>query len=298
MRARRKRPWPILSKFQTGDKGLPVSDILDEICAEKRREVLSRAGTIQASVLADAARAAPPVRGFRAALTTRIEAGHYGLIAEIKKASPSAGLIREDFDPSALALAYEAGGATCLSVLTDTPYFQGRDEYLGAAKAACSLPVLRKDFMIDPYQVTEARAIGADCILLIMAVLDDALAREMADTARAFDLDVLVEIHDEAELERAAALETGLIGINNRDLRTLKTDLAVTERLAPLAPAGTILVSESGIRTAGDLDRMAAASSAGPRCFLVGESLMREADVTAATRALLATRQAPLSQGA
>ncbi|MBT3793226.1 MAG: indole-3-glycerol phosphate synthase TrpC [Rhodospirillales bacterium] len=267
-----------------------MSDILAKICEEKRREVSSRAGTIQASVLADAAKAAPPVRGFKNALAERANAGKYGLIAEIKKASPSAGLIREDFDPATLAKAYEDGGATCLSVLTDTPYFQGRDDYLIAARNACSLPVLRKDFMIDPYQVTEARAIGADCILLIMAVLDDGLAREMADAAASFDMDVLVEVHDEAELERAALLGTGLIGINNRNLRTLKTDIAVTEQLAPLAPKDAILVSESGIRTADDLSRMAAACAGGPRCFLVGESLMRQVDVTQATRELLSQK--------
>jgi indole-3-glycerol phosphate synthase len=264
-----------------------VADKLTEICARTRDDVSARKAArplvdVEAAAR-DAANGAP--RGFRKALAARIAAGGLGLIAEIKKASPSAGLIREDFDPPALARAYQAGGAACLSVLTDFPYFQGRDEYLTAARAAVDLPVLRKDFMVDPYQIPESRAIGADCVLLILAVLDDGSARELAAAAQDWGMDVLVEVHDEAELARAARLDTGLIGINNRNLKTLKTDLAVTERLAPLAPKDAVLVCESGIGNAADITRMA---GAGPRCFLVGESLMRAPDVAQAARALLA----------
>ena len=261
-----------------------MSDKLQEICAIKRDHVAECKAALPPGTVEDAARGQEPTRGFRAALASKIAQGGLGLIAEVKKASPSAGLIREDFDPPALARAYEAGGATCLSVLTDGPYFQGRDEYLTQARAATKLPALRKDFMVDAYQIPESRAIGADCVLLILAVLDDALARELAAAAADYGMDVLVEVHDEAELERAARLGTGLIGINNRDLKTLKTDLAATERLAPLAPKDTILVSESGINGPSDVIRMAAA---GPRCFLVGESLMREKDVAAAAKALV-----------
>lgn len=261
-----------------------MSDKLAEIAARTREEVARRKTARPLGEIEKAAEDAPAVRWFRAALTTKQAQGSYGLIAEIKKASPSAGLIRADFDAAALAKAYEAGGAACLSVLTDEPYFQGRDEYLVAAREACALPVLRKDFMVDPWQIPESRALGADCVLIIMAVSDDGLARELADAARAWGMDALVEVHDEAEMERAAKLETGFIGINNRNLKTLETDLAVTEQLAPLAPSGAVLVCESGIRDADDVARMAAA---GARSFLVGESLMRQTDVTAAVKALI-----------
>jgi indole-3-glycerol phosphate synthase len=261
-----------------------VPDVLAEICAIKREHVARRkAERSEASLRARLAEA-PPVRPFAAALESRARSGRYGLIAEIKKASPSRGLIRADFAPAALAEAYQAGGATCLSVLTDTPYFQGGDDDLRAARAACSLPVLRKDFILDPYQVVESRALGADCILLIMAALDDDMARALAAAATELRLDVLVEVHNRAELDRALRLDTKLIGINNRDLKTLKVDLHTTEQLASLVPPGRIIVGESGITEPADLDRLAAC---GARCFLVGESLMRAGDVAAATRRLL-----------
>jgi molybdenum cofactor biosynthesis protein MoaC len=260
-----------------------MSDILARICADKRAEVARRKAEVSETALRADLAAAPPIRGFAAALRRRIAAGGHGLIAEIKKASPSAGLIRADFDPAALARAYQAGGAACLSVLTDAPYFQGSDADLRAARAAVQLPVLRKDFILDPYQVLESRVIGADCVLLIMAALSDALARELAAAAAELGLDVLAEIHDAGELDRALRLNA-LIGINNRNLKTLSVALETTEQLAPRVPADRIIVAESGIRGADDLARLAAA---GAGCFLVGETLMRQPDVAAATRALL-----------
>ncbi|MFP6731848.1 MAG: indole-3-glycerol phosphate synthase TrpC [Alphaproteobacteria bacterium] len=261
-----------------------MSDILAQICADKRIEVDRRkAACPQDQIERDAAQAPPP-RGFAAALTASVEGGGLALIAELKKASPSKGLIRADFDPPSLARAYEDGGAACLSVLTDGPYFQGEDDYLAAAREAVGLPALRKDFMIDPWQIAESRALGADCILIIMAALDDVEAGEIMAAARQFGMDALIEVHDEDELERAAKLGGSLIGINNRNLKTLEVDLAVSERLALLAPEGAELVCESGLNSHADLLRMAAV---GVRRFLVGESLMRQADVAAATSALL-----------
>ncbi len=260
-----------------------MSDKLTEICDTKRLEVSARKrDSSLADLDAHAAAQAPP-RGFRAALEAKALQG-FALIAEIKKASPSKGLIRKDFHPADHARAYEAGGAACLSVLTDAPYFQGHEDFLVAARAACALPVLRKDFMVDPWQVAEARAIGADAILIIVAALDDLAMQEIEAAACERGMDVLVEVHNEAEMERAAMLRSRLIGVNNRDLKRFVTDLGTTERLAPLAPEGTLLVAESGINSHGDLERLALC---GARCFLVGESLMREADVEAATRALL-----------
>ncbi|MEE4200526.1 indole-3-glycerol phosphate synthase TrpC [Erythrobacter sp.] len=257
---------------------------LEEICAAKREVVAARKKAVPASELERAAAIQTAPRGFEAALRKRAETG-FALIAEIKKASPSKGLIREDFQPAQHAKDYEAGGATCLSVLTDAPYFQGHEDYLIAARAACALPVLRKDFMIDPWQCLEARAIGADAILIIVAALGDAAMAEIEAAAREHRMDVLVEVHDEAELERAAKhLESRLIGVNNRDLKTFTTSLATTERLAPLAPADALIVGESGINSHADCERLA---KSGVCAFLVGESLMRADDLPAATRTLI-----------
>ncbi|MBA4052086.1 MAG: indole-3-glycerol phosphate synthase TrpC [Erythrobacter sp.] len=262
---------------------------LEEICATKRVEVAARKAATTIAALEAAAAAQTPPRGFEAALRARAAAG-YALIAEVKKASPSKGLIRADFRPAEHAAAYEAGGAACLSVLTDAPYFQGHEDYLVAARSACALPVLRKDFMVDPWQCLEARAIGADAILIIVAALEDAAMAEIEAAASELGMDVLVEVHDEDELERAAVtLKSRLIGVNNRDLKTFTTSLSVTERLAPLAPQGTLLVGESGINTHEDCQRLA---GAGVRTFLVGESLMRADDIASATRALLGTQAA------
>ncbi|HTM95651.1 MAG TPA: indole-3-glycerol phosphate synthase TrpC [Croceibacterium sp.] len=259
-------------------------DKLQEICAVKREEVANRKTLATIDDLDALAREAEPPRGFRAALE-RHAALNFGLIAEIKKASPSKGLIRADFRPAEHASAYEHGGAACLSVLTDATFFQGHEDYLADARRATSLPVLRKDFTLDPWQVAEARSIGADAILLIVAMLQDGQMSELESAALERGMDVLVEVHDEPEMERASRLKTRLIGINNRDLKTFRTDLAASERLAPRAPEGTLLVGESGITGHADLERLAAS---GIRCFLVGESLMRHDDVAEATRALLA----------
>lgn len=260
-----------------------MTDKLTEICATKRDEVAARKSLASLDALDASAAAQTPPRGFRAALEAKVASG-FALIAEVKKASPSKGLIRKNFYPTDHARQYEAGGAACLSVLTDAPYFQGHEDYLIAARMACTLPVLRKDFMIDPWQVAEARAIGADAILIIVAALDDTLMTEIEAAAIERGMDVLVEVHNEAEMERAALLQSRLIGVNNRDLKRFVTDIAITERLAPLAPAGTLLVSESGLNSHADLQRL---SAIGVRTFLVGESLMRQADITAATQALL-----------
>jgi len=262
-----------------------LPDVLARICADKRALVERRRLRRPIDELRAAALAAPPPRGFARALAGAVAAGRYGLIAEIKKASPSGGLIRADFDPAALARAYRDGGATCLSVLTDEPYFQGRDSHLQAARAAVDLPVLRKDFMLDPYQIVESRALGADCVLLIMAALSDDQAAELEALASDLGMDVLVEVHDELEADRAVKLRSHLMGINNRNLKTLKTDIKVTEELAPRLGKERNVVAESGLGNPADLARMA---RAGVRCFLIGESLMRQSDVAAATRAILA----------
>jgi indole-3-glycerol phosphate synthase len=262
-----------------------VSDILEQIAAYKRDEVVAARRAESQDAIEARAQAASPPRAFRAALDRAAAPGRLALIAEVKKASPSKGLIRADFDPPALARAYEAGGAACLSVLTDTPSFQGADAYLAAARDATALPALRKEFLVDPWQVAQSRALGADAILVILAISDDALAAELLAEAARLRMDALVEAHDEAEVDRAVALGATLIGVNNRDLRTFVTDLAVTERLAARIPPDRLLVTESGIASGADIARLAAA---GARAMLVGESLMRQPDVEASTRALLA----------
>ena len=259
--------------------------ILDEIAAYKREEIAQAKRERPEALLEMRARKASSPRGFRTALMAHREAGKYGLIAEIKKASPSKGLIRSDFDPPELASLYEQGGATCLSVLTDTPSFQGAPEHLSAARAASTLPGVRKDFLFDPYQVAEARAWGADCILIILAMLRDHEARALIDAARAWRMDALVEVHDEAECDRALLLGADMIGINNRDLKTFATDVAVTLRLTPGIPSDVLVVAESGLSTREDLRCLA---DAGVTSFLIGESLMRAPDLVGATKALLA----------
>ncbi|WP_193170434.1 indole-3-glycerol phosphate synthase TrpC [Nisaea nitritireducens] len=260
-----------------------MTDILAKICADKRDHIAACKAARPVGKLKVRAEEASAPRGFGSALKRASRVG-YGLIAEVKKASPSKGLIRADFDPPRLAEAYAGGGATCLSVLTDQPYFQGHDDFLIAARNTVTLPVLRKDFMLDPYQIWESRALGADCILLIMAALEDAQAADLEALAMELGMDVLIEVHDGAELDRALALKSPLLGVNNRNLKTMVTDIATTEELAPRVPSDRILISESGLYEPADLARMAAV---GARCFLVGESLMRQDDVRRATAMLL-----------
>lgn len=260
-----------------------MSTILDEICRRKREYVQACMQAVPLTALEDKIGARQAARDFEGALRAEVAVGRFGLIAEMKRVSPSAGAIRPDFDPEAIAREYAAAGAACLSVLTDQPYFKGRDRDVAAAGAA-GLPILRKDFMVDPYQVAEARAIGADCILIIMAAVTDAMALLLHEAAGRYGLQTLIEVHDEAEMERALALPGGMIGINNRNLKDLKTDLAVTGRLARRVPAGRLVVSESGLKGNDDLRAMA---GHGVRCFLVGEHLLKEDDLAAATRAML-----------
>ena len=262
-----------------------MSDVLIEICDRKREHIAACKQALPFSEIEAQATAASPVRGFERELENSAFIGAFGLVAEIKKASPSKGVIRDAFDPIAIAKAYEAGGAQCLSVLTDEPYFQGKNEYLIAARDAVSLPVLRKDFLLDPYQITESRAIGADCILLIMAALDGEQPKELEQQAMDLGMSVLVEVHNEKEMDDALDnLQSRLIGINNRNLKTLEVDLKVTEELSKMLPHGALGVSESGLQTKQDLDRMA---DYGVHCFLVGESLMRQDDVELALKTLL-----------
>lgn len=263
-----------------------MTDVLERIAAYKREDVAARKAAVSQDAIEVLAKAASPPRGFRDALSRAVEeTGRPALIAEIKKASPSKGLIRADFDPATLAAAYEAGGAACLSVLTDGPSFQGDDAYLAQARSAVALPCLRKDFLVDPWQVAESRSLGADCILIILAMIDDGLAAELLSEAERFGMDALIETHDETEMARACALGGDLVGVNNRSLRTFEVDLEVTERLSMLSPVRALLVAESGIFTPEDVERVSAAHA---QAVLVGESLMRQDDVEAATRRLLA----------
>jgi indole-3-glycerol phosphate synthase len=262
-----------------------MNDALKEICSAKREHVAKRKAIVSEADLLALAKKMPRLRGFKFSLEDALTRQPFALIAEIKKASPSGGLIRADFDPAALAMSYEKSGATCLSVLTDGPYFQGNDDYLIAARDAVRIPVLRKDFMLDPYQIVESRALGADCVLLILAALDDTQAKELENAAIELGMDVLVEVHDKKELDRALAhLSSTLIGINNRNLKTLKVDLTTSEKLAKHLPRNMLGVCESGIRTHADVKRV---KRSGISCFLVGEALMREADIEQATRTLL-----------